>query len=173
MSNQYSKSPEHDLPFGLVHNKTEKCFLFRRTKGNISQYFSYRKGRSFEEIKAEAIAYANEMNERLGPPPPTSPKGRMSVKNRTGVVGVELAPQKVKGHVYFVWVARWPGHRSGTGFSVNQHGEDKAFLLACISRELESKDRELVAAEYVKRQMAGTLTHYLELKRISSKDIEC
>ena len=84
---------QRDLPLGLVDNKIEKCFYFRRNRNGSRnpKYFSYRRGRSYDAVHAEAIAYALAMNEKFGPPPPTSPKGRMTRKNTSGVVGVRLS----------------------------------------------------------------------------------
>ena len=65
-----------------------------------------------------------------------------SSRNKSGVVGVRLHKQKdTRGdfeYHYWYWVAQWTnasGKRKTKAFSIHQHGDEKAYKLACQARE--------------------------------------
>jgi hypothetical protein len=157
------------LPLGLVHNHQERSYCYRRGTKRKPVYFSYRRGKDHEGVLAEALHYAHEKNQELGPTPKPA-KGLLTLRNTSGVVGVNLDQQIIKENTYYSWAARWPGNRAGVRFSINSWGGDeKSFLLACISRELESKDRELIQHTYRQYQQENKLEHYLRCKNLSGK----
>jgi hypothetical protein len=156
------------LPLGLVDNKAEKQFVYRRRLHGKPYYrgFSYRGTEKKSFVKEQAIRYARKMNDRLGPTV-TTPKGVKTARNSSGVVGVGLSRNTVRGHEYYSWVARWPGNQSGTRFSVDAHGGDnKAFLMACISRELETDDRKKIERAYKRWRVTGKARTFLQKKQI-------
>ncbi len=156
------------LPLGLTDNKAEKQFVFRRYKNGKFYYrgFSYCRGKKKAEVKKAALAFAHETNERLGPTT-TTPKGTKTSRNTSGVVGVGLARNVVNGHEYYSWVARWPGNQAGTRFSVNACGsENKAYLMACVARELETDDREKIERAYRRWRQSGKAQKFLSRKQL-------
>jgi hypothetical protein len=156
------------LPLGLVDNTAEKQFVYRRRLHGKPYYrgFSYRGDAKKSAVKKEAVRYAHQMNDRLGPTI-TTPKGTKTVRNSSGVVGVGLSRNTVRGQEYYSWVARWPGNQSGTRFSVDAHGGDnKAFLLACISRELETDDRKKIDRAYKRWRQSGKAQKFLNRKQL-------
>jgi hypothetical protein len=157
------------LPLGLVHNHQERSYCYRRGTKRKPVYFSYRRGKDHEGVLAEALHYAHAKNQELGPTPKPA-KGLLTLRNTSGVVGVSLDQQSIRANVYYSWTARWPGNRAGVRFSINAWGGDeKSFLLACISRELESKDRELIQHTYHQYQQENKLEPYLHRKSLSGK----
>ena len=52
-------------------------------------------------------------------------------------------------HTYSRWIAKWPGcsKPGGMPWSLRTFGEDDAFVLAALSRELESTNRQQVLAK--------------------------
>lgn len=161
-----------ELPLGLVDNTAERHFVFRRIKKGKRYYrgFSYRQDQEREKVKRAAIRYANKMNREIGPPE-TTPVGTMTSRNSTGVVGVALSRNEVAGNEYFSWVARWPGNRSGVRFSLNAHGgDDRAFLLACIAREIKTADLARIERTYKRWRQSGKAQQFLDRKRIEVVD---
>ncbi|MDF1849894.1 MAG: AP2 domain-containing protein [Verrucomicrobiales bacterium] len=61
-----------------------------------------------------------------------------AARNRSGVVGVcEIVQRGTNGMIYRFWQANWTtadGIRKSVRFSVLEHGEDRAFTLACRAR---------------------------------------
>lgn len=158
------------LPLGLTDNRAEKQFVYRRRKNGKHFYhsFSYTQssGKKKSEVKKEALLYAEAMNRRLGAVT-TTLKGTMTERNSSGVVGVGLARNVVRGHEYYSWVARWPGNQAGTRFSVNACGSDnKAFLMACIARELETSDRKKLEQVYKRWRQSGKAQKFIGKKQL-------
>jgi len=89
------------------------------------------------------------------PPPELPKKGMFTKRNSSGVVGVRLAIKRKhspydKTYEYWYWVANWPGcpYSGGVSWPVTQYGDDGAFVLAVLSRQHESTDRDAMLAEY-------------------------
>lgn len=91
-------------------------------------------------------------------PPPDSAKGKMSVRNTSGVVGVHVAhtvlpdfPDKE----YFAYCASWKnedGKRRKISFGWSKYGKKDAFQLACLAREKETTDRARVERLFKSRK---------------------
>ena len=79
----------------------------------------------------------------------------MSVKTEKG---------RSRGSAYYYWWARWPGCPSGVKFSILEHKDGKAFCLAQIARELESRDKAAIEREYIRRKKAGKLRALMSRK---------
>ena len=80
-------------------------------------------------------------------------KGRVTKRNTSGVVGVSLGQRVVTTAAggqttYARWISQWPEcpRRGGMPWSVLTFGEDDAFVLAVLSRQLESVNRDEVLA---------------------------
>jgi hypothetical protein len=103
--------------------------------------------------KAEAAARARR--DELLPSMPASDhgKGRLTRRNSSGVVGVSLGLRTViqadgSPRTYTRWIAKWPecSKRGGMPWSVMAYGEDDAFVLAALSREMETINADEVLA---------------------------
>ena len=88
-------------------------------------------------------------------------KGMMTKRNQSGEVGVHWSPGIVKkknGNVYECprWIAKWPGcnFRGGISWMEKQFEHEGAFVLAVLSRRLESINRDRILTEF--ESIAGT-----------------
>src|SRR5438046_1380970 len=107
------KNPNRELPEHLTDNVASKCFVFRHPNlfRRKSVVFSYAHNQDKERVKEKALGYTLKMNEALGPVPPWSPEGRMSSRNRSGIVRINPGRNIAKrnGLPYYFWSARWKG----------------------------------------------------------------
>ena len=136
----------------ITRNVAENCVVlrFRRQHQNWHETFTLSKyGNSWEKAEAAAKRRRTILLKEL--PEPASRKGVMTDRNQSGAVGVHFSQRKhtaPNGNVYYYphFYAKWPGcpKRAGIGWSVNQYGFDEAFVLAVLSRELESVDRKKI-----------------------------
>jgi hypothetical protein len=88
------------------------------------------------------------------PPSEMNARDRMTVRNHSGIVGVNKTKHLVRKstgleYEYWRWTAHWPGCRNSGGVSwyISRFGDDAAFVLAALSRRLESTNREEVIAK--------------------------
>lgn len=147
---------ERALPTHLTENTSSKCFVFRHPNlfNHRSVVMSYAHGRDREEVRKKAIAYANRMNEALGPIPPKSVEGRMSSRNSSGIVRVN--PKKTiakrNGLPYYSWSTRWKGcpQHGGVAWPCLTHTDNGAYVLAALTLELRSTSRSLVLEKFAK-----------------------
>ncbi|MDA0766548.1 MAG: hypothetical protein O3A92_06970 [Verrucomicrobia bacterium] len=140
----------------ITRNIAENCVVlrFRRQHKNWHYTFAISKyGGSWEKAEAAAKRKRGEVIKTL--PEALTRKGVMSHRNSSGVVGVHFAEKKhvaPSGRVYWYphFYAKWPGcpKRAGIGWSVNQYGFEDAFVLAVLSREMESVDRKKIVATH-------------------------
>lgn len=144
---------------GLTRNVSNRCWYARitRRRWKYAKYFHDRQhGGDTEAARLAAVAWLDEMRRKL--PPPIPRFDRMSRRNTSGFVGVRRVTEVVKrmgGHRYYHWEGRWETRLAGRKFSVLRYGEDKAFLLACIARDLRTPDTETCLREYEQRQRDG------------------
>jgi AP2 domain len=107
-------------------------------------------------------------------PQADSTRGKLTARNSSGVVGVRLAnaTRTRNERVYpdWRWVAYWAGceQSGGIGFSVKSYGDREAFLSACLARELESLDRDAIAAELKRRKGSPELRAMVRAKKQSA-----
>ena len=117
--------------------------------------FSKKKYGGWGKAKAEAAKWRDEQLKIL-PPKMMNAEGRMSSRNQSGVVGVTLScatfDREGANNEYWSWKAKWPGcgFAGGIGWSVKKYGEDDAFALAVLSRELRTIDRDVILARFKK-----------------------
>ena len=122
--------------------------------------FSKKKYGGWVKAQKAAKEWRDEQLKIL-PPKMMNEVGRMTSKNTSGVVGVALSvatfESKIQGtREYWSWKAKWPEceFRGGIGWSVAKYGEDDAFALACLSREMQTVDRDLVTKRL--KKLKGT-----------------
>jgi hypothetical protein len=154
------------LPIGITVSRTEPWFRYRRGQHAQPVYFYY--GTKVPRVKARAavIAHATRENKKWTPVILAARKGRKTKSNRSGAVGVSIKTEKGRrrGSRYYYWWARWPGCPSGVKFSILEYTDTKAFRLAHIARELESRDKRAVEREYALRRKTGALRKLLAKK---------
>src|SRR5438105_4702766 len=135
----------------VTRNETERCVRAKvmRERTLHQEYFTLKQYGTWAKAEAAAKAWAKEKITSL--PPPMPREGMMTKKNTSGVVGVYRSSGRIKkpnGKTYHCprWVARWPNCRfSGVlSWSIKQFDEEGAFVLAVISLELKTIDRERV-----------------------------
>jgi hypothetical protein len=150
------KPTQRELPEHLTENVSSKCFVFRHPNlfRRKSVVFSYARNQDRKAIKGKAIAYTLRMNEALGPVPPLSPEGRMTSRNRSGLVGVHPKRDIAKrnGLPYYFWVARWKGCplQGGVSWPCLTHTDDGAYVLASLAHQMKTADRLRVLEEFQK-----------------------
>ncbi|MDD5139706.1 MAG: hypothetical protein PHY43_05525 [Verrucomicrobiales bacterium] len=150
------KASKRELPEHLTDNVFSKCFVFRHPNlfRRKSVIFSYAHGRDYETIKLKAVTYAVKMNEVLGPIPHLSPEGRMSSRNTSGIVRVN--PRRTRaprnGLFYYSWNTKWKGctQRGGVSWPCLAHTDDGAYVLAALTLELRTINRDRVIETYEK-----------------------
>jgi hypothetical protein len=144
------------LPEHLTDNPASKNLVFRHPNllQRQSVVFSYAHNRDKTTVKEKAISFAVKMNEALGPVPPCSPEGRMSSRNKSGIVGIypKRSLAKRNGLYYFSWAAKWKGcpSRGGISWPCIEHTDNGAYILAALSLEMRTTDRDRVEEEYEK-----------------------
>jgi hypothetical protein len=154
------KTTTRNLPEHLTDNVSSKCFVFRHPNlfRRKSVVFSYARGYDKGAIRDKAIAFTLKMNEALGPIPHLSPEGRMSSRNRSGVVRIhpKRTIAKRNGLPYYSWVARWKGcpQRGGVPWPCIKHTDEGAYVLAFLTLELRTISRPIVLERF--QQIAGT-----------------
>ena len=162
-------SPAWPKVSGLTRNVANRCWYARitRRRWKYAKYFHDRQhGGDTAAARQAALAWLEEMRRKL--PAPVPRFDRMSRRNTSGFVGVRRVIEVVKrmgGHRYYHWEGRWETRRAGRKFSVLRYGEDKAFLLACIARDLKSGDTDVCLREYDLRQRDGRNLALLQRRR--------
>ena len=157
----------------LTKNKASKCIMARITRrGELYQEnFSLRKYRTWREAEKAATKWIRKMLREL--PPIDSGKGRMTKRNSSGVVGVwPVLDTHYRGenrYEYARWCARWPNcpTKGGIRWSVNEFGDNDAFVLAVLSRENESVDREWLVKKLGRIRKTAKYRQLLKNKQIS------
>lgn len=78
--------------------------------------------------------YFEELSKKL---PLPSQAGRKSLRNRSGIVGVNRSRSTRKGHTYEYWQAWWGSgsYRKSAKFSIKKYGTEKAKELAVKARK--------------------------------------
>jgi hypothetical protein len=144
------------LPEHLTDNVSSKCFVFRHPNlfQRKSVVFSYAHNRDKQTVKEKAINFAVKMNDSLGPIPPRSPEGRMSSRNKSGIVGIYPKRSLAKRNrvYYYSWAARWKGcpRPGGISWPCIEHTDNGAYILAALSHEMRTTNRDRVIEEYEK-----------------------
>lgn len=157
-------------PKNITRNIQENCVVlrFQRQHQTWHETFSIRKFGGWTKAEAAAKKRREELIKEL--PDPIPQKGRMTKRNQSGVVGVHFSEKKhtkPNGKVYWYpqWYTKWPGcpRRGGVAWSVNQFGFDDAFVLAVLTREMESVDRKKILAKF--KRLKGTKKYKDILKK--------
>lgn len=155
----------------ITKNIPMKCVMARvmRHSKKYQKNFTLKEYGSWEKAEQAAKRWVKGREKNL--PPKLSSKGRMTKRNRSGVVGVRLAQnikRKKSGAVYeyWRWVAFWPKCplKGGIGWSINKFGDDDAFVLAVLSRRNETIDRDFLVNELRKIYSSEEYYEILSIK---------
>jgi hypothetical protein len=139
----------------LTKNTKEKCVMARvmRQKKMHQRNFSLKECGTWQKATRAARRWIKEILPTL--PPKIHPKGMMTKRNHSGEVGVHWSPGIVKrpnGNVYGCprWIAKWPGCKFNGGISwmEKQFEHEGAFVLAVLSRRLETINRDKILSEF-------------------------
>ncbi len=148
------KEAQRTLPEHLTENVPSKCFVFRRQDffNGKSVLFSYAHGKDRATARIKGVAYTNRMNKALGPAPRRSPEGRMSSRNRSGIVRVNPKRTFPRGQPYYFWVARWKGcpKHGGIPWPCLTWGDNGAYVMAALSLKMRTVERSRVIEEFEK-----------------------
>ena len=152
---------------GVTRNEPNKCWLARisRRRWKYSQYFWDSRCGGKEAALEQAKAWYQQMLAKL--PDPISSMDRLSVRNRSGVVGVYRAVnivERMAGKRYYHWVGRWDQDTGGKRFAVIKYGDEKAFVLACVARHLKTTDDAAIFEEYERWRRSGRALEVLKLR---------
>jgi hypothetical protein len=145
-----------NLPEHLTDNPASKNLVFRHPNllRRKSVVFSYAHNQDKQVVREKAINFAVKMNDALGPIPSTSPEGRMSSRNKSGIVGIfpKRALAKRNGLFYYSWTAKWKGcpFRGGISWPCIEHTDNGAYILAALSLEMRTTNRDRIIEEYEK-----------------------
>ncbi|NJR57625.1 MAG: AP2 domain-containing protein [Cyanobacteria bacterium CRU_2_1] len=106
-----------------------------------AKFFSDKKYGGKEEALKAAEQHFDELDKQM---PLDSPVGRMSVRNRSGIVGVSRTKSTRRGHEYEYWQAWWGSgdYRKSVKFSILKYGEEKAKQLAIEARRAWEREAE-------------------------------
>ncbi len=133
--------------------------------------FSKKKFGGWAKANKAAREWRDEQLKIL-PPKMMNAEGRMSSRNTSGAVGITLAKtgfkRAGKQYEYWSWKAKWPSCKfsGGIGWSIQKYGEDDAFALAVLSRELRTVDREVVMKRLARLQGTKKLQKIMELRQL-------
>ena len=133
--------------------------------------FALSRFESWEAAEAEGRKWIKKQK-RILPPSRMNEEGRMTSRNRSGVVGVYIAKTvrnkpSGKKYEYWKWIARWPNCpvKGGVNFTINEGTpDDDAFALAYISREMRSADKSKIRDKLAKIYGSKEHTRIMEEK---------
>ena len=153
-----------------TRNTAAKCVSARITRGGhlYSKNFGLAEYKSWRAAEKAAVAWIEGIKPKL--PPAIPPKNRMTQRNTSGIVGVQLKHGIKKGiWETYAWQATWPGQPGGVRFGVTKYGDTQAFVLAAIASKLETVDRQAIEKEYAR--VKGT-PQYRALLRCKALAVE-
>jgi hypothetical protein len=133
--------------------------------------FSKKKYGGWGKAKAAAAEWRDEQLKIL-PPKVMNAEGRMSSRNTSGAVGITLSCANFnaerEGREYWSWKSKWPNceFKGGIGWSVKKYGQDDAFALAVLSRELRTVDRDVILSKFKKLKGTKKLQKIYDLRAL-------
>ncbi len=139
----------------LTKNITGKCVMARvvRQKKMHRRDFSLREYGSWKKAMRAARQWLGKILAKL--PPRTYSRDVMTRRNQSGMVGIHWSPgivRKQNGNVYECpkWIAKWPECRfkGGISWSEKQFEHEGAFVLAALSREFKTTDRDWILNKF-------------------------
>lgn len=151
----------------LTRNKVDNSVMARIMRAGVKYQKRFPLSRydgSWEDAEKAGKIWLDDLMKTL-PPCEMNKPGRLTHRNQSGVVGISLAYKKVtkksgKEYEYWSWISKWAGceRKGGVAWHVGaNHSDDDAFVLAVLSREMQSVDKERVMAKF--RRIRGRRSH--------------
>jgi hypothetical protein len=134
-----------------------------------SENFGLAKYKSKGAAKKAAMAWVNALKASL--PPPIPSKNRKTRRNSSGVVGVHIKRSARRGMDHYAWHAFWPGRPGGVCWGILKYGNERAFVCAAISRQLETVDRNRVEQEYLRIKRTPEYRRILRRKQSTHREV--
>ena len=150
-----------------TRNYSSNCVTARvtRAKQLFSENFPLSKHETWERAEKAARRWLKRIRPEL--PEAIPAKGRMTSRNASGIVGVQLKTSVKAGGdgewVQHAWQGFWPAKPGGSSWAVVKYGDNQAFVCAVLARRLETSDRAKVEAEYAR--IKGTPEYRAILRR--------
>jgi len=163
----------------VTRNRQESTVVLRIQRNGEMYHESFALSK-FDGSWTKAEAAARIRRDELLPEMPEREfgKGRLTRRNTSGVVGVSLGQRTVtkadgSETTYTRWIAKWPEcpSRGGMPWSTLTYGEDDAFVLAALSRKLESTDRDEVVAAMEKIRNKKEYKNILQNRKAKASTI--
>jgi len=135
--------------------------------------FSLARYGTWEAAEKEGRKWIKKQKKIL-PPSRMNEQGRMTSRNRSGVVGVYIAKTvrrkpNCKEYEYWKWIARWPDcpAKGGVTWTINDEtSDDDAFALAFLAREMRSADKDKVQRKLSKIYGSKKHSKIMEQKQL-------
>jgi hypothetical protein len=153
-------------------NRASKCVMARiMRQGEAHQKnFGLREYRTWKAAEEAAQKWIRKMKKEL--PPEAERRGRMTKRNKSGIVGVwpRITNFKSKNSDidYCRWYSRWPGCplKGGISFSAEIFGDDEAFAMAYLAREHETIDRQFIEKKFKQFKKTKKYEKLIEQKKL-------
>jgi len=151
----------------ITRNIASRCVTARVTRaGQLhARNFGLAEFRTWTAAEKAASAWLKKLKPKL--PAATPAKGRMTQRNASGIVGVQLKHSKRRGHDHYAWQAFWPDKPGGISWGIVKYGETQAFACAAIARKLETADRRVIEKKYLRLKGTAELRAILKRRKLS------
>lgn len=147
-----------------TRNTASRCVTARVMRAGVmhSKNFGLATYKTFPAAEKAAAAWVKKLKASL--PDPIPEKGRMTTRNSSGIVGVQMTQSVKSGQwQHYAWKAIWPGRPGGISWGIEKYGDSRAFVYAALARKLETVDRERIEREY--NRIKGTAEYRAILRR--------
>jgi len=151
----------------FTRNTSSKCVTARVTRaGKLhSRNFSLTEYKSWGAAELAAKRWLERIKPSL--PAPISVRHRKTVRNASGIVGVQLKRSVKRGKtgrwVHYAWSAFWADKPGGISWGIEKYGDKRAFVCAAIARKLETADRRVIEQRF--SRIKGTPEYRAILKQ--------
>ena len=150
----------------ITRNVASRCVSARVTRaGQLhAKNFGLVEYKTWTVAEKAARAWLRRIKPSL--PDAIPEKGRMTTRNSSGVVGVQLKHSVRRGSEHYAWQAFWPGKPGGVCWGIAKYGNGRAFVCAAIARKLETADRDVVEQEYLRIKGTPALRTILKKRKL-------
>lgn len=179
LKERYPYSPPPQNIKYLTDNTYEMTVMARIMRARVKYHKTFRVSeyKGWKEARAAGKQWIQEKLEILPEHQMWKP-GQLTKKNRSGIVGMMLAPRTVvsggKEYTYWSWSASWHTRpkRSTVGWQIGKFTEEEAFVLAYLTLEMKTLSREKVLAEFKKVRKTARYEKILTERSLTVKKEE-
>ena len=152
--------------------------MARVMRANVKHLKTFRvsKYKGWEDTRIAAKKWINQILDTL-PECQSGTHTTLSENNKSGVVGLRLVNNKThrkdtnRTYYYWQWNAKWVNEsheRRGTSWQINERvSEDDAFVLAYLSLEAQSTDRDAIKRQLVDARSSGRYEEILSKRKMT------